>query len=314
VSSAIWGTASAFFTPASTGVVPDTVSPARLQQANALLGLTRSVVGLGGPILSGLLVASVGTGVVFAIDSASFIASAFFLLQLRLPKKAVVGGARFVAQLVAGWREVVTRTWLWVSILVWGARNVANAVFFVLGPLVVSSELGGARDWGFMMSGFAFGAIAGGVIALRYRPRRPLAAMFVISIVSGLPLLLLVPPAPVAVLVFATLVVGIAVSSLLAIWTTTLQEQVPERALSRVSAYDWLGSLVTMPIGFALAGPVADLVGVDATLIGAACLMSGASLIALAVPGVRAVRRREVPDLASEDAAAPRRASQGEPA
>lgn len=304
ISSAIWGTASAFFTPASTGIVPDTVSPGRLQQANALLGLTRNAVGLGGPILSGLLIASVGTGVVFAIDSASFIASACFLLQLRLPKKAAAGGGRFVVELLAGWREVAERTWLWVSILVWCGRNIANAVFFVLGPLVVSRELGGARDWGLMMTGSAIGAIAGGMIALRYRPRRPLVAMFSISIISSVQLLLLVPPAPIVVLVIAAIVVMGGVSILLAIWTTTLQEQVPERALSRVSAYDWLGSLIFMPVGFALAGPIADLVGVDATLIGAACLMGGASLAALTVPSVRAVRRREVFDFADEDAVA----------
>jgi hypothetical protein len=269
------------------------VNPARLQQANALLGLTRNFVGLGAPVLSGLLVASVGTGIVFAIDSASFVASALFLLQLRLPKKALTGGERFVAELVGGWHEFVGRTWLWVGVLASGAWNVALAVFFVLGPLVVDRELGGARDWGLIMTGSAIGAIGGGLIAIRYRPRRPRVTMFSVLIVSTSQLLLLVPPAPTVVLALAAVAAMIAVSIAITVWTTTLQEQVPESVLSRVSGYDWLGSLVAMPVGYGLAGPMADLVGVDATLIAAACIMGGACLAALATPSIRGVRRRE---------------------
>jgi len=291
VSSAVWGLAAAFFAPASTGIVPETVSPARLQQANALLGLTRNVVGLGAPVLSGLLVAWVGTGIVFASDSASFVASTIFLLQLRLPKKALTGGERFVAELVGGWHEFVGRTWLWVSVTAFAAWNMALAVFFVLGPLVVERQLGGARDWGLIMTGSAIGAIAGGLIAIRYQPSRPLVTMFSVITISVLQLLLLVPPAPTIVLALAAVAAMIAVSIAIALWTTTLQEQVPERVLSRVSGYDWLGSLVAMPVGYALAGPMADLVGVDATLIGAACIMGGACLAALATPSIRRVRR-----------------------
>ncbi len=291
LSSAIWGAASAFFTPASTGVVPATVSAPRLQQANALTGLTRNVIGLGAPIASGLLVASVGAGVVFAIDSASFVASAFFLLQLRLPKTRVRESHRFVSDLVGGWRELTERTWLWISVIAFSLWNLAIAVFFVLGPLVVSRELGGARDWGFVMAGSSVGALLGGTIALRWKPSRPLVTLFSVSMVSALQLVLLVPPAPAWALALAAVAAMTCVSMSVVLWTTTLQEQIPERALSRVSAYDWLGSLVAMPVGYALAGPIASGVGVDTTLIGAACIMVGACVAALSVPSLRAVRR-----------------------
>ena len=292
VSSAVWGTAAALFTPASTGVVPETVSPGRLQQANALLGLTRNVVGLGAPTLAGLLAAAVGTGVVFAIDSASFLLSAAFLLRLPLPDRPPRQPASFVRELVDGWQELTRRTWLWVSILAFGAWNVALAVFFVLGPLVVSEELAGARDWGLVMSGSAVGSIVGGAIALRWKPSRPLVAVFGVTLVSALQLVLLVPPAPVLALAGAAVVAMTGVTISIAVWTTTLQEHVPERALARVSAYDWLGSLVVMPLGYALAGPAAAAAGVDATLLGAAVLMLGSGAAALAVPSVRELRRR----------------------
>lgn len=295
VSSAVWGTAAAFFTPASTGVVPETVSPARLQQANALLGLTRNVVGLGAPTLAGILIATVGTGAVFAIDSASFLVSALFLLQLPLPKlPSRLEQTSFLRELADGWQELRTRTWLWASIIAFAALNIGLAVFFVLGPLVALKELGGAQDWGLIMSGSAAGALLGGAISIRWKPSRPLVVVFGVTLFTSVELLLLVPPAPTIAIAGAAVLALTGLTIGTVVWTTTLQERIPPRVLARVSAYDWLGSLVVMPLGFALAGPVASVAGLDATLIGAAVLMVVAGLGALAVPSVRAVRRRDL--------------------
>jgi MFS family permease len=295
VSSAVWGTAAAFFTPASTGVVPQTVSPGRLQQANALMALTRNFVGLGAPTLAGILVATVGTGVVFAIDSASFFVSALFLLRLPLPAlPSREDTSSFLDELADGWQELRKRTWLWASIIAFGAWNIGLAVFFVLGPVVVYNELGGARDWGVIMSGSAAGSLMGGAIALRWKPSRPLVVVFGITFVSAAQLLLLVPPAPVYAMAGAAVLAMVGVTIGIVVWETTLQQNVPQRALARVSAYDWLGSLVIMPLGFALAGPIASVVGLDATLIGAAVLMIAAGAAALAVPSVRAMRRHDL--------------------
>lgn len=301
VSSAVWGTAAAFFTPASTAVVTETVSPARLQQANALMGLTRNVVGLGAPTLAGILVATVGTGTVFAIDSASFVVSALFLLRLPVPDLTARSEATtFVHALAAGWEELRQRTWLWASILAFCAWNLGIAVFFVLGPVVVYRELDGARDWGVIMSGNALGSLIGGAIALRWTPARPLVVVFGVTLASALQLVLLVPPASVFVLAGASVLAMVGVTIGVVTWTTTLQEQVPAQALARVSAYDWLGSLVVVPLGFALAGPVSTVIGLKATLLGAATLMVAAGLAALSVPSVRAVRRRELVAPAAE--------------
>jgi hypothetical protein len=295
VSSAVWGTAAAFFTPASTGVVPETVSPGRLQQANALMGLTRNLVGLGAPTLAGILVATVGTGVVYAVDSASFFVSALFLLRLPIPAiPAGSHGTKFLRALFDGWGELTKRTWLWASIVAFSAWNIGIAVFFVLGPLVALRELNGARDWGVIMSGSALGSLVGGAIGLRWHPSRPLIVVFGVTLLSSLQLVLLVPPAPVLALAVASMLAMVGVTIAMVTWTTTLQEQVPAHALARVSAYDWLGSLVIMPLGFALAGPAAVVFGLDATLLGAAMLMVIAGLAALAVPSVRAVRRRDL--------------------
>jgi MFS family permease len=294
LSSAVWGTAAAFFTPASTGIVPQTVRPALLQQANALMALTRNLVGVGAPTLAGIIIATAGVGWVFAVDSASFIVSALFLLRLPIPAIAqMMERTTFLRALADGWDELRRRTWLWASILAFAAWNIGIAAFFVLGPVIVYRELGGARDWGIIMSGSALGSLLGGAIALRWHPSRPLIVVFGVTLLSALQLVLLVPPAPVFAMAGASVLAMIGVTIAMVTWTTTLQEQVPAHALARVSAYDWLGSLVIMPLGFALAGPVAAVVGLRATLIGAAVLMVTAGLAALAVPSVREVRRRD---------------------
>ena len=133
VGTAVIGGASAFFVPASTGLIPQTVSAERLQQGNALMSLSRSASNVFGPAVSGLLVATIGPGWVFAADAMTFAVSAASLLALRLPSQpSNAGGPGFLAELAGGWREVVSRRWLLASIITFGFSNVAMAPIFLL--------------------------------------------------------------------------------------------------------------------------------------------------------------------------------------
>lgn len=297
-SAAVTGAATAFFGPASTGLVPQTVSPDRLQQANALLGLSQSTTNVFGPALSGLIVAGIGSGWVFAIDAGTFVASAFFLLQLRLPALARPPARHFVTELATGLHEVRTRTWVWVPLVAFSLTNLSFAAFLVLGPVVARNELGGARDWGLISTGGAIGALLGGAFALRLRPSHPLFAGFTAWALCAIPLFMLAPPLPVAAIAagYAVGLGGISFGS--SLWETTLQSQIPREVLSRVSSYDWLVSLVFMPVGFVLLGPLADAVGVSTTLIGAGAVIAVVNLAVAAVPGVRRVTST-VPDAAA---------------
>jgi hypothetical protein len=77
------------------------------------------------------------------------------------------------------------------------------------------------------------------------------------------------------------------------LWQTALQQRIPREALSRVVSYDWVGSLVLMPLGFAVAGPLAMLIGIDATLWLAGGLLFASSIAVALVPGVRRITRRD---------------------
>jgi MFS family permease len=294
VSSAVFGAASAFFGPASSGLVKTIVSPARLQEANALLGISDRTVAIFGPALSGLLVTTLGYGAVFAIDAGTFVASAAFLVAMRLPREqSVRRETSFLDDVAKGFGVVRRRTWLWTAFIAFAFSNVSIAAYFVLGPLVVETELGGAKAWGLILTGGAIGGLIGSAVALRWRPERPLVPAFLLMLSVSLQLLALVPPLPVAALMAAAAfsLASIAVGNVL--WETMLQQHVPRETISRVSAFDWMISLIFMPVGYTAAGPIADAIGVDTTLVLAAGLGGAANLAALLVPSVRNLSRLE---------------------
>jgi MFS family permease len=285
------GVGTAFFDPASTALVPQTVSREKLQQANALIALSRSGARIFGPAAGAFLVAAFGPGWAYAADAATYLASAGFLLALRLP--AAVGAIvpkSFLADLKEGWLAVRARTWLWTFLAVAAVVNTSAAAFVVLGPVVAERELGGAAAWGIVLTGGAVGGVVGGLIALRLRPRRPLVVVYLAVLPVSLPLALLIEPAPVLALAagYLAFVAGVALSN--TIWNTLVQERIPEETLARVSSYDMMVTYLFMPLGYTLAGPLADAVGLTTTLVAAVVLATAAPLLVLLVPQVRNLR------------------------
>jgi MFS family permease len=304
---ALFGAGDAFFSPASTGLVPETVSPGRLQQANALMSLSRSTAWVVGPALAGLIVAAAGPGWAFAIDSATFAVSSLSLALLR-PSRNVTFGPRagVLVELRDGWREVRSRAWVWVTIARFSISNLAIAPLFVLGPFVAQHSLGGAKAWGLIATCSGIGAVAGDAAALRLRPRRPLVAGGLAVSLWALEPALLARPFPIWAIA-ASAVLGFAGMSFSnALWFTALQQRIPREALSRVSSYDWLGSLVFQPAGFALAGLTAAAIGTSATLLAAAAVQAAACIGVALTPAVRGLRAGDYPELSSEES--PRRA------
>jgi MFS family permease len=295
VAAALHGTASAFFVPASVGLMPQVLRPERLQEGNALMAISRSVAFVVGPALSGLLVAGFGPAIVFAIDATTYLFSIVTLSLLRIGR--VVGNAvrqSFVSELVDGWREVRSRDWLVGALAAFAVSNVSLGAFMVLGPVIVNRELGGAAEWGVIQTIGALGALLGGAIALRWRPARPLAVGFLVMLLAATRTLALIPPLPAVAIAICALATLVAITISNTLWETVLQQRIPQASLSRVSSYDWMVSLVFQPVAFAIIGPLADTIGEVPTLLLAAGIGIAAQLGALAVPGIRNMRRLEL--------------------
>jgi MFS family permease len=295
------GTAESFFGPASTGLVPQTISPGRLQQANALNGLTESGSWIFGPTLSGVIVATAGAGWVFAIDAITFVASAAFLSRLRVPAAALETEPRaFLSELAHGWREVRSRRWLWTSLIAFGIGNLAWGAPQVLGPIVAEQELGGAAAWGLILTGGGIGGLLGGLVVLRWRASRPLLVSHLLIVLLAFYVLGLAVPLPTLVLSAGFLVSMGSIVVANTLWETVLQSQVPNETLSRVSSYDWAISLVFMPLGFVIWGPLSDWIGLDQTLLLAAATIVVTKVAVSLVPEVRGMRRPEPADIAAQ--------------
>ena len=289
ITGAIFGAASAFFGPASDGLVPQTVSPENLQPANALLGISRNALNIFGPAVSGALIALAGTGWVFAIDSASFVASAFFLVQLQVRTHIRPEPNRFLVQLRDGFHEVTSRAWVRAPIVAFAISNFCFAAFLVLGPKIFLDHFNGAGDWGIVMACGAVGGILGGLASVRLRPLHPLSAAFFASMLIAVPIASLAGPLPlIAIATSWTLgLASIALSNTW--WETTLQRDIPESVYARVRSYDILVSFVFMPLGFVVFPLLADELGYGWTLLAAAGVTAVTNLVVAFVPGVHAV-------------------------
>src|SRR6476659_8373654 len=262
---ALYGLAEGFYLPASTGLIPATISPGRLQQANALLGLSRNATRIVGPAIGGAIVAAGSPGSALVIDAVSFGLGALLLVPLRLPKRdEVVEAKSFFSDLRQGWDEFRRQTWIWTTIVFFGIGNFAFASYWVLGPIVAKRDLGGAPAWAALTAAFSIGALVGGLLAASCMA----AWVFLLQPLGmglGLPLWTLI--------VFSVLC-GCGLAIHIALWFTVFQQNVPAESLSRVSSYDSFGSFVLLPLGAALAGPIAAVIGVQQTLLAAAFVIA----------------------------------------
>ena len=290
---AVYGLGLGLVIPAEVGLVPQTVSPDKLQQANALQGLTRNVVAVLGPAIGGAIVVAGSPGVALALDAVSFLVCAELLRRIRVrPRADASAPPGFLTELREGWREFTSRTWLWASVVLFGIGNLMAAGWIVLGPLVADERLGGAGPWAVILTVGGIGAVVGSAVAMRVRPRRPLAACVIAAVPLSFQTLALALEAPTWVIAAAAFLAGVGLSIHLTLWFTVFQQQVPERAQSRVASYDTLGSFVLMPLGFALAGPLADAIGITETLWIAVAVMWASWAAILALPSVWAIRAR----------------------
>jgi len=286
---AVDGAAGAFFNPASNSIVPQIVPARRLQEANGLLSFSRWMGKVVGPALAGVLLALGTPGSALAVDAATFAVSAACLWGLRAPGLRAAGeSSDFLAELRHGWREFSSRSWL-VAVVISAATT--NAIFFpafqVLGPTVARESLGGSSSWALIATLWGLGGLLGGMIAISIRPRRPLLVSEGFILLFPLPIVLLAFPSPTAVVAAGAFVAGSSVSLAEVLYETTLAQNVPQEALSRVTAYDWLGSLALEPIGLALVGPLAAGIGIPTTLWLGAAMMTLCLLAVISVPSVR---------------------------
>src|SRR4051812_17065123 len=294
--SAVTGAATAFFNPTATGFLPMVVDAESLQQANALRSLASSAGRVAGPSIAGLLVVTAGAGGALAIDAATFAVSAALLSRIRPsgkpgPEPAAPRGS-VLADLKDGWQAFRSRTWLWSFVAWFSFGNLLFGCWTVVGPLVAERDLGGAGTWGLIIAASGAGGIAGGIVALRVDPRRPLLFATLALSVFFLPLAFLAATDTAPLIAAAAIASEIGLVLGLSVWESTLQRNIEPANLSRVSSYDWFGSLAFFPLGIALWGAIAPAVGYTTALWLAFGLHVVSVIPVLAISDIRTMTRR----------------------
>lgn len=258
----LFGTAEAFFRPAYTGLIPQTVPEGQIQQAQALTGLCRELAAIIGPAVATALVLSVGGAAAFGLDALTFVVSAVLLSRVRGRDRAGTGAPNehtsVLLELREGWHAVRERAWVWATIAAFSVSLlVAMAPFFVLGATISQQQYGTVAVFGFANAAWGVGTVSGALVASRWRPRRPLFTGMLAALAWPAALALFAVGPPPVVAYAGMTAAGLGLGMFAVFWETALAQRIPPALLSRVSAWDWMGSLLLLPLGYLLAGPAA---------------------------------------------------------
>jgi MFS family permease len=281
---ACFGAAQAFFQPAYSGLVPQTVPEPLIQEARALTESMANLAFMLGPALATALVLGVGAGETFAFDAATFVLSAALLTRVHpRPRGELQPEQPVLVALREGWSEVRSRPWVWATIAAFtGTVLCVFALWYSLAPGIARGLYGSVGVFGVLETLAGVGAVAGALVGMRWRPQHPLFTGLVLMVISWPTLsFAFALGAPLALVVLLSLITGFGFSLFIIWWETALAQNIPAHALSRVSAYDWMGSLALLPLGYFVAGPLADALGAR-TVLGVGSVL-GALMLALAL-------------------------------
>jgi MFS family permease len=285
------GAVAAIALPASLAITPETVPAELLQQANAILRIGTNTATITGAAAGGLLVATAGPGWAMLAVAAVFVVEALGYVRLggkRVPRPRT----HPLADLREGWSEFVSRRWVWIVVLQFMIVNAAEAGGQqILGP-TIADETFGRAGWGVALACMTAGAVAGGLLGVRWLPQRALFLGVATIVLMSLPLLALGLAPNLAVVIPAMFLCGVATELFTLAWDLSLQQNVPGEKLARVYSYDMIGSFVAVPAGQLTVGPVAAAAGTTGTLVGCAVLVVVVTLATLTSRDVRELRRQ----------------------
>jgi MFS family permease len=300
----LYGSAEAFFRPAADGLLPQTVPEQDIQQARAITAMSNNLAEFAGPALATALVLGAGAGWAFALDAATFLASAAFLSRVRprrrgaaspieagdAPAAAAAGG--MWSEIRAGSREVRSRPWVWATLLSFcAALFFALAPWFVLGPIIARGQYGHVSIYGVLEATVGLGTILGALAGVGWRPRFPMRTAMLAIMAWPVAAILYASGTTLFIVLPVTLLAGSGIAVFDILWTTALAERIPPGRLSRVSSFDWMISGALLPLGYAIAGPLGSALGVVPVMVGGSALALVAFVLGLLPRDTRMLER-----------------------
>jgi MFS family permease len=290
----ISGSLNALWWPAFAGLVPEVVPEEDLQSANSVIGLGANAANIAGTVAGGIIVAGIGAGWAMVTDGISFFIAGILVFTLRKfgkTRDTTEHTPSVFEDLAHGWKEFSSRSWVVTVVAGYCILNmIFESALGVVGPVHAEQELGGPKPWSYILAALSVGMMAGVLVSLKVRPKRPLlialvaqlgvaAWIFTIGVTNWIPLIMV-----------SAFFAGIAFDFFFVLWQTAMQSNIPRESLSRVSSYDAFGSLVFAPFGLVIAGPITERIGTEQTLIGMGIIFAVVLAAMLSVSSVRNLR------------------------
>ncbi|MBW4078872.1 MAG: MFS transporter [Acidobacteria bacterium] len=284
----VLGIGQAFSSPALSGLMPQLTKTSNIHQANAIKASASSAGQLIGPALAGIVIAVASPGWALYIDGVSYAISALCIVLLRIPRMKPRTGESMLVELRHGWREFSSRSWLWIIVVQFGLfRMMVYGPFMVLGSVLANRYLGGSSSWALILSAQGAGSVVGGLVMQRLRPNHPLKVAILATFAFAGPVTCMAMESPATVIAAASAISGFAIAVFVTLWESTIQREIPTEVLSRVAAYDWLGSYALTPVGYIVGALLAARIGIRSTLIVSAIWAVLSSSIVLSIPTIR---------------------------
>jgi len=281
----MWG----IFWPAMSGVLPALVPDEHLQKTNSVNNFFSNGAIILGAAVGGIIVAGWGSTWALAIDAATFTVGGLLLFSFRkvAPANNKTENSMF-DDLVHGWKIFLSYRWIVVGVfgfsfivLAWAAGE------NVLGPLIALEEFNGAKSWSLVLTFEGIGLVIGSIIGIKIKLKYPLRFLLLISFSISLYMWSMAKPQSIWFIAFCALLWGMTIDLWTTIWSTAMAREVPREALSRVSSFDAMGTMLLRPVGLAIAGPLSMAVGISTTLYGLAIFSALFILGMLALPAMR---------------------------
>jgi len=288
---ALFGILNAIWWPAMSGVLPEILPKDKLQEGNAVVGLMTNIGYIIGTLGGGILVSNFGAGWGLLVDAMSFFIAGVIVWKLPLIGKVKDKSPGIIHDLIVGWKEFISRSWVIAMVVSFALINMAfESMLSVLGPLNFSNPISGPKQWSYNLAGLSLGMLIGGIWILKVKLERPLYFAMVLIALSAIWDYTLAFDLHLSWTVLAAVFSGISIEVFMVTWNTSLQSHVPEESYSRVSSYDTLGSFGIAPLGIVMAGPLAMHFGVNTILFITGTTTLVAAIASLAVSSVRNLR------------------------
>ena len=294
----IMGASDAFGRPAVAAIIPSILPDHLLPSGNVVRGIAMKGGEIAGPGIAGLIIVTFGTHATYLTTCFFFLVGALLLFRISENPREINSSSKssFLTEVREGLRVVWYYKWITAMIIMATFQlMMVVGVEMVLLPVITKRDFGTAAVYATAAALFSLGGVISAIISIKSKTKRPGTVSVVVWGLFIFAPLVLAFPSSKELIFLAYFLAGFSVGPWEAFWNTQVQREVPAEYQARVFSIDYMGTVGLLPLGMALAGPMADLFGERPLLIGVAIFHLLICAVVLFVPGVRQMKSTKPP-------------------